>query len=143
MALLSAKRTHGAYGLTITDATGNSMQIDIPQDQGGLGIGLRPMQIVLAALMGCSHVDIVMILNKQKQEVTNIEIEVDGEREPGKEPSLWKDVKVVFKIDGNVDAEKALRAVKLSIDKYCSVAETLRQAGANIVYEVFVNNQKV
>lgn len=143
MALLTAKRTNGNYGLTVTDATGNTMQIDIPTDQGGNGTGLRPMQILLAALMGCSNVDVVMILNKQKQEISNIEIEIDGHREPGKEPSLWQEVKVIFKIDGNVDEDKAFKAVKLSMDKYCSVAETLRKAGANIQFEVIVNGTLV
>lgn len=139
MALISAVNTHGDYGLTLTDASGNSMQIDIPSEQGGTGKGMRPMQTVLAALIGCSTVDVVKILQKQRQEVTAIKIEVDGEREEGKEPSLWKEIRLHFYLEGNVDPGKAFRAAELSMNKYCSVAETLRRAGASIHFVVEVN----
>ncbi|MFY7878926.1 MAG: OsmC family protein [Lacibacter sp.] len=139
MALITAVNTHGDYGLTLTDASGNSMQIDIPVEQGGTGTGMRPMQTVLAALVGCSTVDVVKILQKQRQQITSLKIEVDGEREEGKEPSLWKEVRLRFILDGNVDPAKAFRAAELSMNKYCSVAETLRRAGASIQFVVEVN----
>jgi putative redox protein len=141
MAILTAINTHGDYGLTITDAAGNSMQTDIPIDQGGTGRGVRPMQAILAALIGCSSVDIVSILKKQKQEITSLKMEVDGEREAGKEPSLWKTISLRIIIDGKIDPAKAYRATVLSMDKYCSVAETLRRAGAEISFVVEVNGQ--
>jgi len=139
MPLLNAERTTPDYGLTITDATGNSMLIDIPVDQGGNGKGMRPMQTMLAALCGCSAVDIISILQKQKQEYSSFKIQVDGDREHGKEPSVWETIDLIFEFMGDVDAGKAYRAVKLSIDKYCSVAETLRRAGAIIHFKVKVN----
>ncbi len=139
MALITAVNTHGDYGLTLTDASGNSMQIDIPVEQGGTGTGMRPMQTVLAALVGCSTVDVVKILQKQRQQITSLKIEADGEREEGKEPSLWKEVRLRFVLDGNVDPSKAYRAAELSMNKYCSVAETLRRAGASIQFVVEVN----
>jgi putative redox protein len=139
MALLSAQLTHGDYGLTIADATGNTMQIDLPADQGGEGKGMRPMQTVLAALMGCSQVDVISILKKQKQTVTGLRMEVEGEREKGKEPALWQTVALKFYLEGDVEPAKAWRAAELSMTKYCSVAETLRRAGATIHFEVVVN----
>jgi len=139
MPLLNAERTTPDYGMTITDATGNSMLIDIPVDQGGKGKGMRPMQTMLAALCGCSAVDIISILQKQKQEYSSFKIQVDGDREHGKEPSVWETIDLIFEFMGDVDAGKAYRAVKLSIDKYCSVAETLRRAGAIIHFKVKVN----
>lgn len=142
MALITATTTHGDYGLTLTDATGNTMLIDIPVDQGGTGKGMRPMQTVLAALIGCSSVDVVSILKKQRQDYTSLTIEVDGNREVGKEPSLWENVVLTFLFEGTVDAGKAYRAAELSIEKYCSVAATLRKAGADIRFKVIVNNQE-
>ena len=139
MPLLTAERTHEDYGMTITDATGNSMVIDIPVDQGGKGKGMRPMQTLLAALCGCSAVDVISILQKQKQEFTSFKIEVDGERAHGIEPSVWETIDLVFEFLGTVEPGKAFRAVKLSIDKYCSVAETVRRAGAIINFKVKVN----
>jgi putative redox protein len=143
MALLQAKLTHPDYGFTITDAKGHTMKIDIPVDQGGHGDGLRPMQTVLAALCGCSAVDVISILKKQRQPLTDLIIKVDGERQKGVEPALWEKVHLLFQITGDVEPGKASRAVQLSIDKYCSVAETLRRAGATITWEVMVNETVV
>jgi putative redox protein len=143
MALLQAKLTHPDYGLTITDAKGHTMKIDIPADQGGHGDGLRPMQTVLAALCGCSAVDVISILKKQRQPLTDLLIKVDGERQKGIEPSLWEKVHLLFQITGDVEPGKASRAVQLSMEKYCSVAETLRRAGATLTWEVMVNETVV
>lgn len=143
MALINAELTHPEFGFTIKDITGsNEMKIDIPADQGGHGQGMRPMQTVLAALTGCSGVDVVSILKKQRQEYSGLKILVDGEREKGKEPSLWETVHVRFEFEGTVDPAKAYRAAELSINKYCSVAETLRRGGTKISFAVVVNGVK-
>jgi putative redox protein len=139
MALLQAELTNPDYGLTITDAKGHTMKIDIPADQGGHGDGFRPMQTMLSALCGCSAVDVISILKKQRQPVEGLLIKVDGERQHGVEPSLWAKVHLLFELRGDIDPGKASRAVELSISKYCSVAETLRKAGATITWEVMVN----
>jgi putative redox protein len=143
MALLTAALTDGDFGIDITDSDGHTMRMDIPVAQGGNGSGFRPMQSLLAALCGCSAVDVVSILKKQKQSLEGLEIEVDGNREEGKEPSLWKHIDVRFHLTGNVEPAKGYRAVDLSMEKYCSVAETLRMAGAQIGFHVFVNGQEV
>ena len=139
MPLLIAERTTPDYGMKITDATGNSMLIDIPVSEGGNGHGMRPMQTLLAAFCGCSAVDVISILKKQKQTFTSFKIAVDGEREKGKEPSIWETIDLVFEFVGDVEPGKAYRSVQLSIDKYCSVSETLRRAGATIKFKVKVN----
>ena len=141
MPLVSARLTDPDFGFTVADLTGNTISLDIPADQGGQGKGFRPMQTVLAALCGCSGVDIISLLKKQRQSFDQLEIFVDGEREAGKEPSLWKTLQITFSITGPVDPSKAYRAAALSINKYCSVAETLRRAGADIQFSVLVNGQ--
>lgn len=143
MALMNATLTHPDFGFTVTDANNHSVFIDIPVDQGGAGAGLRPMQTVLAALCGCSGVDVVSILKKQRQAYTSLKIFADGEREKGKEPALWETVSLRFELTGHIDSNKAYRAAELSINKYCSVAETLRRAGATITFEVRVNGEVV
>lgn len=143
MPLMHAALTDPDFGFDISDANGHSMRIDIPVDQGGGGTGFRPMQTILAALCGCSGVDIVSILKKQRQDLRGLEILVDGEREKGKEPSLWETLHVTFLISGEVEPGKAWRAADLSINKYCSVAETLRRAGARITWSVRVNGKEV
>jgi putative redox protein len=82
---------------------------------------------------------VISILKKQRQEVRDYKMTVNGEREAGKEPSLWKDISIDFHIYGNVDEDKAKRAVELSMDKYCSVSATLKAAGADLKWNVFVH----
>lgn len=143
MALMHLHRSDNDYKFTATDAGGHNLTIDIPAEQGGNGQGFRPMQLLLAGLGGCSAVDIVSILKKQKQEVKDFSIDVDGEREPGKEPSIWKDVEIIFHLDGEVEPAKAYRAVELSMNKYCSVAETLRRGSTILKWKVVVNGTEV
>ena len=96
MATIHLKRIDQDYLFETTDEAGNKMIMDIPADQGGHGGGVRPMQALLSALGGCSGVDVVMILNKQKETIEQFEMEISGERAVGKEPALWETVNVIF-----------------------------------------------
>lgn len=122
------------------DEQGHKVLMDSSVENGGKNNGVRPMQMLLMGLGGCSAIDVVMILKKQRQEITDFRIEIEAEREKGKEPSLWEKAHIVFYISGNVDADKASRAVELSMNKYCSVAETLRQGKTELTWEVKLNN---
>jgi len=128
-------RKQGDFGFEGTDANGHTVRMDSSNESGGENFGIRPMQMLLMGLGGCSAIDIVMILKKQRQEVVDFAIHIEGEREAGKEPSLWKEVKIVFTLTGNIDVEKAFRACELSMNKYCSVAETLKKGGTNFTWE--------
>jgi putative redox protein len=137
---IELKRVDDAFRMEATDAEGHAVHMDAAPSVGGKGEGVRPMQMLLMGLGGCSAVDILLILKKQKQEVTDFRISIDGERETGKEPSLWQEINLVFHFYGKVEKEKAQRAVDLSMQKYCSVAATLEKAGAKMTYTVQVNN---
>jgi putative redox protein len=138
MALIEITRVDDAFAMEARDANGHSLRMDAATAIGGHESGIRPMQTLLMGLGGCSSVDVISILKKQKQEVTSFRMQVEGERESGKEPSLWKKAHIRFFLEGNIDKEKAERACALSIDKYCSVAATLRAAGCTITWEVEV-----
>ena len=140
---ITLQRLDDAFQIEAKNETGNSVIFDAGPEIGGQGKGVRPMQSLLMAMGGCSSIDIIMILKKQKQEITNFKIEIEGDREKGKEPSLWETANAIFYIDGNVDPEKAKRAVQLSMEKYCSVAKTLEKAGAKISWEVVVNGKNI
>jgi putative redox protein len=136
---IELKRLDDAFHFEAISETGNIAHMDASENIGGSNKGVRPMQMLLMGLGGCSAIDIVMILKKQKQIIESFEISIDGERQPGKEPSLWETVEVHFKLKGTIEKEKAERAVQLSMDKYCSVSKTLEIAGAKITYKVSVN----
>ena len=134
-------RVHRDYGFEVKDAYGHTVKIDNSPEHGGQNFGVRPMQLLLMSLAGCSGLDVISILKKQRQEVKDYKMIVNGERESGVEPSLWKNVFVEFHVYGNVDEDKAKRAAELSMNKYCSVTETLRRAGAHLQWSVFVHKQ--
>jgi putative redox protein len=138
MIQIDITRKEGDFGFVGTDAAGHTVRMDTSPEGGGSNFGIRPMQMLLIGLGGCSGIDIVSILKKQRQTVDSISMKIEGEREPGKEPSLWKGVHLVFELKGNIDPEKARRACELSMDKYCSVAETMRRGGTTITWEVKV-----
>lgn len=140
MAKVEIQRKNGAFGFEAKDANGHTVRIDTSPETGGLDYGVRPMQLLLMGLGGCSGIDILSILRKQRQEVKDFQISIEGEREPGADPSLWKGVTVVFELTGEIDREKAEKACALSMNKYCSVAETLRKSGSGIDWKVIVNN---
>lgn len=139
MITIELERVHGDYGFEAKDSLGHTVRIDTSPETGGENFGARPMQLLLMGLAGCSGIDVISILKKQRQDVKGYKMVVNGDREAGKEPSLWKDIWVEFHIYGNVDEDKAKRAAELSMEKYCSVAATLRGAGAHIRWTVTVH----
>lgn len=139
MSIVKLKRVNGDYGFDTVNENGAVVKMDTNPDMGGQEYGARPMQLLLNALAGCSSIDVISILKKQRQEITDFNVTVNGEREPGVEPSLWKEIEMTFDISGNVDEDKAKRAVEISLKKYCSVAVTLEKAGATIKTNVVVH----
>lgn len=139
MIKIELERVEGEYGFEAKDANGHIVRLDTSPDNGGTNFGVRPMQMLLMGLGGCSGIDIVSILKKQRQTIDGFSMKIEGEREAGKEPSIWKNVTIIFELTGNIDPDKAKRACELSMDKYCSVAETLRRAGGELKWEVRVN----
>ena len=138
MVKVELERVNGAFGFEAKDANGHIVKIDTSPETGGEDFGVRPMQLLLMGLGGCSGIDILSILKKQRQEVTGFQMSLEGEREPGVDPSLWKDITIVFHLEGNIDVEKAEKACALSMNKYCSVAETLRRGNTAISWRVEV-----
>jgi putative redox protein len=139
---IEVNRVHGDYGFEAKDDNGHTVRLDTSPETGGENFGVRPMQMLLMGLGGCSGIDIISILKKQRQHVEGFSMYIDGEREKGIDPSLWKIINVVLELKGDIDPEKARRACELSIDKYCSVAATLKAAGCEIKWEVRIVNGK-
>lgn len=137
---INLKRLNTDFNFEASNDDGSTITIDASPGIGGNNKGMRPMQLLLAAIGGCSAIDIISILRKQKQEIDFFDIEVDGEREEIliEGVSLFKTIEVHFILKGNIDIVKAERAVKLSMQKYCSVAKTLEPT-AIITYKISVN----
>src|SRR5688572_14047161 len=139
MVKVELERVNGAFGFEAKDSNGHTIKIDTSPETGGENFGVRPMQLLLMGLGGCSGIDILSILRKQRQNVTGFRMRIEGEREAGKEPSLWKDIELVFEFEGDVDRDKAEKACALSMEKYCSVSETLKRASATLKWKIVIN----
>lgn len=139
MITIEVKRKEGEFGFEANDANGHVVRLDTSDETSGVNFGFRPMQMLLMGLGGCSGIDIVSILKKQRLTIEGFSMKIQGEREKGKEPSLWESVHIDFELKGNIEQEKAERACTLSINRYCSVAETLRRSGTKITWKVIVN----
>ena len=142
MIRLTLERTEGDFGFTATDEKGHQLTTDTSEENGGNNYGFRPMQLILSALGSCSAIDLVSILKKQRQNPTRVRIEIEGEREREVIPSLWKNINVTFHLSGTLDKEKTEKAVALSMEKYCSVAETLRRGGTTINWITKINEDE-
>ncbi|MBD1392196.1 OsmC family protein [Mucilaginibacter glaciei] len=139
MPKINLSRISGDYGFEASDEYGHTVRMDSSPESGGQNFGVRPMQMLLMGLGGCSAIDVIAILKKQRQDVVDYKMVITGEREAGKEPSLWQEIALEFHLYGNIDEDKAKKAVELSLNKYCSVAATLYKAAADIQWKVFIH----
>ncbi|HTH14302.1 MAG TPA: OsmC family protein [Spirochaetia bacterium] len=124
---ITVNRLEAPFYLEARNEEGNTLTLDASPDIGGTGRGFRPMQTLLAGLGGCSAIDVVLILQKSRQTLDDIQVEIEGQRQQGVEPSLFETIHVRYKLKGTFTDEAAQRAVDWSMKKYCSVAKTLEK----------------
>ena len=139
---VTLNRINQDYLFEVTNDNGHKVLLDNKFKDEGRVKGISPMELLLAALAGCSGIDIVEILKKQKINPTDIKIDVEGERTSNKIPSLFHKIKVNIRLKGDIPPEKAIRAVSLSFEKYCSVAKTLKYS-STIQYTIFINGTEL
>ena len=138
---MEIKLTHiDNYHSKIENLNGNFIEIDNKTDLDPKGVS--PMELLLMGVAGCSSIDIISILKKQKQNFKDLRIKVKGFREQKEIPAVFKKIHADVRFIGNLDPQKAFRACELSFTKYCSVSKTL-EATADITFSVYINNQKV
>ncbi|MFA5241971.1 MAG: OsmC family protein [Sulfuricella sp.] len=102
--------------------SGHAIVMDGPPDMGGRNIGPRPMELLLLGTGGCTSFDVVHILKKSRQQVTDCIAEIDAERATT-DPKIFTRIHIHFIVSGlNLKAELVERAVKLSAEKYCSAS---------------------
>jgi len=112
--------------------SGHEVIMDGPPDHGGRNQGVRPMEMLLLGLGGCSSFDVVSILKKSRQDVTDCRVKVTAERADAV-PAVFTKIHLAFTVSGNNLKEKQVqRAVELSATKYCSASIMLEQAGVEM-----------
>ena len=114
-------------GLTMIgeSPSGHGVVMDGPEGFGGRNLGTRPMEMVLLGLGGCTLVDVRVMLEKARQQVTDIQVEIEAER-ADQVPKVFTRINVNFIVSGKALEQRHVeRAVKLSSEKYCSVSRML------------------
>jgi putative redox protein len=101
---------------------------------GNKGSGPSPMELVLIGLCGCTGYDVVSILQKKREPLTSLEIRAEAERAPNP-PSVYTEIKLIYRVGGKLSRKAVEDAIKLSEDKYCSVAAMLNKT-AKISYQI-------
>lgn len=134
------ERLSGKFHLKSSNEDNLSVETDASESIGGTNKGVRPMQMVLMAMGSCSAIDVIMILEKQKQDLQDIKIKVKGKRAMDQVPAVFTHIDIHFELYGPINEKKAARAVELSMEKYCSVAQMLRKS-ATIDYTLEVIDQ--
>ncbi|WP_018127966.1 OsmC family protein [Balneola vulgaris] len=123
------------FHMEANNEEGGVIRIDGDRKIGGLEGGMSPMQLLLAGIGGCSAIDVISILEKQKQKLTDLTVEVDGDRQKNEVGySEYKSIHMHFVLSGELDPKKVERALELSITKYCSVSKALEK-GSEISYD--------
>jgi len=136
------ERINNDYLFEVSNSNGHRVLLDNKSKKFGSVKGISPMELLLMGLAGCSSIDVVAILNKQKINPTSIKMKVSGERNESEIPALFHTINVEVFLEGDFKSEKARRAVDLSFEKYCSVSKTLEKT-AKINYLVFLNGKKI
>jgi len=139
---ITLNRVNDNFHFELKNERGHVVNVDRRPEFGGDNMGPSPMELVLMGVAGCSGIDMISILKKQRQEITSFKAEVEGERVQVGEAKPFKDIYVVFSLEGNIKEDKAAKAAQLSFDKYCSVSKTL-EPNVTIHYKVVVNGEEL
>ncbi len=114
---------HEGMRFVARSQSGHGLIVESPGREGHLGAG--PMELVLIGLAGCTGIDVVSILQKMREPLEGLEVEVAGERAP-EHPKYYTALEFVYRIRGRVARDKAERAVELSHSTYCSALASIR-----------------
>lgn len=121
-----------------TNETGQSLILDASPEVGGQGLGLRPMESLLASIASCASIDVLLILKKKRIELKHYSIEMQAER-MSQQPARFKTIHFQFFIADSDPLETVQAVVALSIEKYCSVSASL-SAEIQLTYGVSQRN---
>ena len=115
--------------------SGHTLIIDGPPDHGGKNLGARPMEMVLMGLGGCTSIDVIDILKKSRQDVTDCVTQLTAER-ASTIPAVFTNIHIHFVVTGrNLKSRQVERAIELSATKYCSATLMLQRGGVEISHD--------
>jgi len=124
---LTLSRLSAPFHFSIKNDSGNTVETDASIEIGGSDAALRPMELLLAGLASCSSIDIVLLLQKMRQPLIDIQVDIKAERKHDETPSLFERIHLHFILTGTLEKDKVEKVLNMSIDKYCSVAKIIEK----------------
>jgi len=137
---VTIKRINDEYLMEAKGASGVPVLMDHSQAENVQGAS--PMELLLMGVGGCSAIDIISILKKQRKTIDSYTIEIEGETKEVREAKPFKAIALKIYLEGDIPAEKVIRAAELSFEKYCSVVITM-EATVDVSYQVYLNGEKI
>jgi putative redox protein len=125
---------NGKMKFTGVGQNGKSVLMDAGPDAGGEGTGIRPMEMILLGLAGCTGIDIALVLGKMREPLEAFSMEVEGDRRDI-EPKSFTEIRILYRLQGELRPANVERAIRLSKEKYCSVSDGLK-ATISFAYEL-------
>ncbi len=130
-------RKSGKFNFEAENESGFTVELDAKPAIGGEGKGFRPMEMMLVGLGGCSGIDMVNMLTKQKEPLSDVKINIKATRKDEEMPPIFDIIDIHFDLFGELSTAKVERALQMTFDKYCSVANILsRSATINFTYTI-------
>ncbi|MEQ7800441.1 OsmC family protein [Pedobacter sp. ASV1-7] len=130
-------RKSGKFNFEAENSSGFTVELDAKPAIGGEGKGFRPMEMLLIGLGGCSGIDMVNVLTKQKEPLDDVKISIKATRKDEEMPPIFDVIDIHFNLYGALSVTKVERALNMTFDKYCSVSNILgRSATINFTYTI-------
>ncbi|MNT20829.1 hypothetical protein D3C72_1561460 [compost metagenome] len=130
-------RKSGKFNFEAENSSGFTVELDAKPAIGGEGKGFRPMEMLLIGLGGCSGIDMVNVLTKQKEPLDDVKISIKATRKDEEMPPIFDVIDIHFNLYGALSVPKVERALNMTFDKYCSVSNILgRSATINFTYTI-------
>jgi putative redox protein len=136
---VTLQRINNAVLFEGSNEAGNTVVVEGSPEIGGTGKGIRPMEMLLISLASCSSMDVVSILQKKRQPLDDLKVEVTGVRAENEVPKVFKSINMHFIFKGNLRKESVEQAVRISVEKYCSVVKMLQQS-VEITYTIAIES---
>lgn len=131
---ITLTRQNEKFHFQAKNESGKLLDLDASPEIGGIEAGFRPMEMVATSLAGCSSIDLLNILYKQRQKITDYRVEISATRT--KElPNIFEEIHLKFILKGEIDLKKVEAGIQLTFEKYCSVYKILEPT-CKITHEI-------
>ena len=137
---IKLSRKNKKYHFEAESTDGQVVGIDANPAIGGEGKGFRPMEMLLVGLGGCSGIDMVNVLTKQKEPLDDVKIKINATRREDEVPAIFDQINIHFDLYGDLSVQKVERALDLTFEKYCSVSNIIGRS-ATITFSYAIHPQ--